>query len=137
MPKNAILPRLSEKSYGLSASGVYVVDIDRRMNKHELARELEKQFKVKVIKVNLSNIPGKAKRSVSRKGRSVKGRDQDIKKAYVTLQEGHSLPFFAAIEEENKKAEETQAQVEKAMQKEQAKEEKTTRKRLPKLKGDK
>ena len=137
MPKIAILPRLSEKSFGLSSRGVYVVDIDRRMNKHELARELEKQFKVKVAKVNLSNIPGKAKRSVSRKGRSVKGRNQDIKKAYVTLHEGHSLPFFAAVEEEAKKAEETQIQVEKAMQKEQAKEEKTTRKRLSKLKGDK
>ena len=128
MPKITLLPRLSEKSYGLSSQRIYVVDIDRRMNKHEIARTIESQFSVKVSKVNLTNITGKAKRSISKSGRRVsRGYDNSIKKAYVTLAEGHTLPFFAVIEEEEKKAEETQAKVEKAIAKEQQKDEKTTK----------
>lgn len=109
-----LLPRLSEKSYGLSNSRVYVIDLDPNVNKLTVKNAVEAQFEVKIVKVNIVKVKGKAKRSVSKNGRRVSsGRDKAVKKAYVTLAEGYSLPFFEAIEEEQKKAEKVQAEVDK------------------------
>lgn len=116
-------PRLSEKTYGLSEHRVYVLEIPAGVNKHGVTRAVEAQFEVKVAKVNITNIPGKAKRIRSLDGRRIKnaeGSRSDIRKAYVTLQEGHSLPFFAAIEEEAEKEQEVQTQVDKAAAKQAA-----------------
>jgi large subunit ribosomal protein L23 len=93
-------PRLSEKSYGLSRSNVYVFDVDGDVNKHSVARAVAAQFDVVVTKVNIANIDGKAARVISKGGRRVsKGHRSDVKKAYVTLAKGNSLPFFDAAEE--------------------------------------
>ncbi len=113
-----ILPRLSEKGYALSQNRVYVVEVALNMNKHSVIRAIESQFDVNVIKVNLLNVKGKAKRSVSQQGRRVAdGRDKSIKKAYVTLAEGQSLPFYQAIEEEEQKAEKVQERIAKEIEK--------------------
>jgi large subunit ribosomal protein L23 len=130
-------PRLSEKTYGLSESRVYVVEVPRNVNKHSVVRAVEAQFEVKVVKVNLTNIPGKAKRVMSITGKRVKnaeGHRATIRKVYVTLAEGHSLPFFAAVEEEEKKEEALQEKVDKAAAKQADKEAKPARRgfRLPK-----
>lgn len=109
-------PRMSEKTYGLSASRVYVVEVPKDTNKHSVARAIEAQFEVKVAKVNIANIRGKAKRIVSISGKRVKnaeGKRNDIKKAYVTLAPDNSLPFFAAVEEEEQKEQATQEKVDK------------------------
>jgi large subunit ribosomal protein L23 len=118
-------PRLSEKTYGLSERRVYVVEIPKDVNKHSVARAVEAQFEVKVTNVNIANVKGKAKRTISISGKRMKnaeGKRSDIKKAYVTLAEGHSLPFFAAIEEEEQKEQATQEKVDKAVAKQTAKE---------------
>ncbi len=136
MSKTLILrPRLSEKTYGLSESRVYVVDVPKSTNKHSVARAVEAQFEVKVEKVNTTVIKGKSKRVMSVTGKrmgNAEGKRTDIKKAYVTLAEGHSLPFFAAIEEEEQKEQKLQAQVDKAADKQAAKAEKKTAKKAPK-----
>lgn len=127
-------PRLSEKTYALSEQRVYVVDVPVNVNKHGVARAVEAQFEVKVAKVNIINVKGKAKRVISLTGKRMKnaeGKRPDTKKAYVTLAEGHSLPFFAAIEEEEQKEQATQEKIEKAVAKQAAKEEKKASK--PKL----
>jgi large subunit ribosomal protein L23 len=133
MSKHLILrPRLSEKTYGLSENRVYVVDVPTNANKHGIARAVEAQFEVKVDKVNITNIKGKAKRVMSITGKrmnNAEGRRAGIKKAYVTLAEGHSLPFFAAVEEEEQKEQKFQDQVDKAAAKQAAKEEKATKSR--------
>lgn len=119
--KSIILrPRLSEKTYGLSEQRVYVVAVPSNVNKHAVARAVEAQFEVKVAKVNILNVAGKAKRTVSITGKRMKnatGKRSDIKKAYITLAEGHSLPFFAAIEEEDAKEKSTQEKIDKAAEK--------------------
>lgn len=99
-------PRLSEKSYGQSqANNTYVLDVPGEATKHTVARAVSLQFEVSVINVNILNLKGKAKRSVSRGGRRVaNGRQSDTKKAYVTLAEGQSLPFFDAAEEAEKES---------------------------------
>ena len=126
-----ISPRLSEKTYSLSSNRVYALNVARAVSKQALKQAVEAQFKVKVLGVNTANIKGKPKRSISNKGRSIaKGRNSDIKKAYITLAEGDSLPFFAAIEEEEKQAEKVQAELSKQQEKEAKKEEKPRRRGL-------
>lgn len=127
-------PRLSEKTYGQSENRVYVMDVPRDVNKLVVAHAVEAQFEVKVTKVNIANIPGKAKRVISLTGKRAKntqGTRSDIRKAYVTLAEGHSLPFFEAIEAEEAKEEAAQAKIDKAVEKQAAK----TAKKAPKVKS--
>lgn len=133
MSKSLILrPRLSEKTYAQSESRVYVVEVPSNINKHDVARAIEAQFEVKVNKVNVTNIKGKAKRTASVTGKrylNSEGKRSDVKKAYVTLAEGNSLPFFAAIEEEEQKEQAAQAQIDKAAAKQADKEAKKSSKR--------
>lgn len=136
MSKTLVLrPHLSEKTYGLSNSRVYVVSVPKAATKHTVARAIEAQFEVKVTKVNLTNIPGKQKRTVSLTGKralNTEGRRSHLRKAYVTLAEGHGLPFFEAIEEEIQQQEATQAKVDKAVEKQTAKQTKQAAKTAPK-----
>lgn len=128
----ALRPRLSEKTYGLSDSRVYVLEIPSDANKHTVARAVEAQFEVKVVKVNVTNIKGKTKRVVNTAGKRMKngeGRRNDVKKAYVTLAKGHSLPFFNAIEEEEQKEQAVQEKVDKAAAKQASKEAKDSKPR--------
>ncbi len=132
MSKSIVLkPRLNEKTYGLASSRVYVFDVDRSVNKHNIARAVETQFEVKVAEVNTANIPGKSKRVVSLTGKrmtNTTGSRSDFKKAYVTLAEGHALPFFDAIEEEEQKEQAAQEKFDKAAAKQAEKDEKSSAK---------
>lgn len=126
-------PHMSEKTYGLSTKRVYVFTVDKDVNKHSVARAVEAQFDVKVTAVNVTNIDGKAKRIISVTGkRSVNstGKRNDIKKAYVTLADGFSLPFFAAVEKAESQEQATQNKVEKAAAKQADKKAKPARRGL-------
>lgn len=99
-------PRMSEKAYGLSQlTNTYVFDVPQGLNKHSVARAVSAQYEVTVEKVNVTNIKGKAKRTVRKNGRAANGKQNDTRKAYVTLKAGDKLPVFAAVEEEQAKAE--------------------------------
>jgi len=126
-------PRLNEKTYALSATGVYVFDVDTSVNKHTVARAVESQFEVTVASVNIVNLKGKKKRTINLTGKrsvNAEGSRNDVKKAYVTLQKGQSLPFFEAVEEEEKKEQKLQEQVDKAAAKKAAKDEKPAKRGL-------
>jgi large subunit ribosomal protein L23 len=105
-----LLPRLSEKTYGQSETlHTYAFVVPGDATKHTVARAVSAQFEVTVTNVNILNVKGKAKRTISRNGRRVaKGMQSDIKKAYVTLAEGQSIAVFGGEEEtevkEDKKA---------------------------------
>lgn len=132
-------PRLSEKTYGLSERRVYVVEVPSGVNKHGVARAMEAQFDVNVVKVNITNISGKAKRVISLTGKrylNAEGKRNDIKKAYVTLAEGHSLPFFAAVEEAEEQEKSVQEKVDKAAAKQAGKEDKKPRRGLRRKKEE-
>ena len=114
-----LLPVLSEKTYTVSEKGVYCVVVDKSINKNGVKRAIESQFEVKVKSVNIINVKGKAKRTISKNGRRIAhGFDNDKRKAYVSLKQGFSLPFFAAIEEEEKQSEKVQAELTKQQEKE-------------------
>ena len=131
MYKSIILkPRLSEKTYGLSQGRVYVFEVPAGTNKHSVASAVAQQFEVKVTGVNIANIAGKAKRTIRKGGRPVNGRTSDVKKAYVTLAEGQSLPLFAAEEEAQEKQQATQEKFDKVAAKQAEKEAKPARRGL-------
>ena len=104
MSKDIVLkPRLSEKAYALSsATNTYIFAVSSEVNKHSVADAVAKQYGVTVTSVRIANIPGKAKRAYRGRGRFAPAQRSDVRKAYVTLKEGDSLPIFAAIEEEVK-----------------------------------
>ncbi len=114
MSKTTVLrPRMSEKTYGLSqTNNVFVFDVPMSINKVQVKEAVETQFEVSVENVRVLIVKGKRKASVRKRTRGVMGKRADIKKAYVTLKEGDSIPVFAAIEEaeaKEKKAEEKAA----------------------------
>jgi len=120
-------PRMSEKTYAMSQTGVYVFDVDTDLNKHEIADTVATTYDVTVESVRTVTVKGKAKR-MYRKRRYENGRRSDVKKAYVTLKEGDQIPIFAAVEEQEEKAEKTQEVVTKAAEKKAKKEAKKEKK---------
>lgn len=118
-------PRMSEKAYALSKErNTYVFVVPSDANKITVAEAIEAQFGVTVVSVNIANVKGKIKRSYKRGGRPIVGHDPDRKKAYVRIKAGDQIPVFAAVEEEEAKAEKTAAAMEKAVAKKAKKESK-------------
>jgi large subunit ribosomal protein L23 len=91
-PRDIIVrPVVSEKSYALSETGVYIFVVPSQANKVEIRRSVEKVFDVKVVKVNTLNRPGKRKRN---RNKPTYGKRPDTKRAFVTLATGQSIPLF-------------------------------------------
>jgi large subunit ribosomal protein L23 len=127
--ETVLKPRMSEKAYGVSQlRNTYVFDVTGDTNKHSVARAIAEQYSVTVTAVRVINVKGKVKRTIRKGGRPSMGRQSDVKKAYVTLKAGDTLPIFAAIEEAEKKEAEVQEKVDKAAAKVEAKEAKETKK---------
>jgi large subunit ribosomal protein L23 len=70
----------------------YVFAVDPRANKIEIARAVEKLFKVKVIGVRTMNMLGKMKRQ----GKTF-GQKPSWKKAVVTLAEGNRIEIYEGV----------------------------------------
>lgn len=123
-----LTPRLSEKSYGLSQTQrTYVFSVPGSANRHSVARAVAGQYEVTVTSVNIANVKGKAKRTVYKRGRSQAGQQANLKKAYVTLKDGDSLPIFDAIQAEEAKQQKTQEKMTEAIEKKTAKDAKPAR----------
>jgi large subunit ribosomal protein L23 len=94
---------MSEKAYGSATDkNTYVFNVPLSTNKIEIKKQVEAQYDVKVVTVNIVRQAGKVKRTVRKGGKSITGKRSDFKKAYVLLAEGQSIPVFAAVEEESK-----------------------------------
>lgn len=121
-----LVPRLSEKAYNLSETrNIYTFDVPVDSNKHTVARAVAAQFEVTVTGVRIVNSAGKSKRSVSQKGKVVKnGRTIALKKAYISLKAGDTLPLFKGIKDAEAKEQATQEKFDKAIEK-QAKKDKS------------
>jgi large subunit ribosomal protein L23 len=116
MDKQILLkPRLSEKAYALSqSSGVYVFVVPKNANKLSVGKAVATQFEVTVESVRIAHLPPKPKRSMYKGGRkSAKGVQPGVKKAYVTLKDGDSIPIFAAEDEEKARTEKLNKQLAK------------------------
>lgn len=85
-------PVITEKSTVLSEDNKVVFKVALDANKKEITEAVEELFKVKVKAVNTIRQKGKVKRF-----RGIKGRRDDVKKAVVTLEEGHSIDVTTGL----------------------------------------
>lgn len=84
---------ITEKStIAKDESNKYIFEVDRRANKIEVAKALEKIFKVKVLDVHVMNVKGKKKRV----GR-ILGEKRSWKKAVVTLAPGSRIEIHEGV----------------------------------------
>jgi len=67
-------------------------EVDKRANRVEIARAIEKIFSVRVAKTRTIQVKGKTKR----RGR-ILGKRKDWKKAIVTLMPGERIDFFDGV----------------------------------------
>ena len=65
----------------------YTVIADRRANKVQIRNAVQELFKVKVLRVNTMNVPGKLRRQHTKHA----GQTSEWKKAVVTLKEGDKI----------------------------------------------
>ncbi len=85
-------PIITEKSTQLSEHNQLVFAVRKDASKPEIKAAVEAIFKVKVEAVNTLVLKGKTKRFRGRPGRR-----SDVKKAIVTLAEGHSIDVTTGI----------------------------------------
>lgn len=83
---------ITEKSTAAKDENKYVFEVDRRANKIEVTKAVEKLFKVKVIDVHVMNVTGKKKRI----GR-ILGEKRSWKKAVVTLAPGSRIEIYEGV----------------------------------------
>ena len=87
-----ISPVVTEKSTNLSEQNKIVFKVSNKLNKIILKKNIEKIFKVNVIKVNIVN---KQPRKKIAKGKKVK--IQGYKKAIITLKKGQNIDLTTGI----------------------------------------
>ena len=87
-----ISPLVTEKSTNLSEQNKIVFKVPDRANKDNLKKNIEKIFKVNVIKINIIN---KKNRTKFTRGRKVK--ISGFKKAIITSKKGQSIDLTSGI----------------------------------------
>jgi large subunit ribosomal protein L23 len=85
-------PVITEKSTRLGEHNQVVFRVRKDATKPEIKAAVEALFSVKVTAVNTLNQKGKVKRFRGRPGKR-----SDVKKAIVTLAEGHSIDVTTGI----------------------------------------
>jgi len=90
-----LTPHISEKAYRLSeAENTYIFKAPISANRNQIKDAVEELYDVSVAKIRTTIIKGKVKSTPLRGRYPISGRRSDVKKAYVTLVAGDSLPLF-------------------------------------------
>ncbi|WP_242923655.1 50S ribosomal protein L23 [Pontibacter liquoris] len=89
-------PLVTEKYAAMNEVGKYTFEVDRKANKVEIKKAVEKLYGVTVQKVATMRTNGKVKTKYTKSG-AVSGRTTPIKKAIVTLKEGDVIDFYSGI----------------------------------------
>lgn len=85
-------PVISEKSTLASEYNQIMFDVRKEASKPQIKQAVEQLFSVKVKAVN--TLVRKGKKKVFR---GVRGRQSDVKKAVVTLEDGHSIDVTTGL----------------------------------------
>ena len=85
-------PIIPEKATMVSENGAVVFEVAMDSNKPEIKQAVEALFGVKVKAVNTTITKGKTKRF-----RGQPGKRRDVKKAYVTLEEGNTIDVTTGL----------------------------------------
>lgn len=92
-----VKPILTEKMNSLGEKlNRYGFIVDRRANKIEIKKAVEAMYNVIVTDVNTINYMGKAKSRYTKAG-LLTGRDNNFKKAIITLKSGDTIDFYSNI----------------------------------------
>lgn len=89
-------PIVTEKITALQERRQYSFEVTLAANKIEIAKAVEKKFKVTVVSVRTLTVKGKRKTQLTRRGR-FEGRTNTWKKAIVTLKEGDKIDYFENV----------------------------------------
>ena len=87
-----ISPTITEKATSLSEFNKIVFKVHKGANKNSIKKNIEKIFKVNVVKINTINLKGKTKMV-----RNKKAYKSGYKKAIVTLKKGQSIDLATGI----------------------------------------
>lgn len=82
-----VRPLLSEKGTHFAASGKYVFIVNRKANKPEIKKSIQKIYNVHVEDVKIINLPSKKRRYGMTSGET-----SAFKKAIVVLRSGEKIP---------------------------------------------
>ena len=85
-------PHMTEKAAFAAENNQYVFKVAQDATKPEIKKAVEALFGVKVKAVNTTITKGKVKRF-----RGQMGRRKDVKKAYVTLEEGNTIDVSTGL----------------------------------------
>ena len=85
-------PIITEKTTMASENGAVVFEVAIDSNKPRIKEAVESLFDVKVKAVNTTITKGKSKRF-----RGMLGKRRDVKKAYVTLEEGNTIDVTTGL----------------------------------------
>ena len=87
-----VSPVITEKATIASDSNQFVFKVRREATKPQIKAAIEKLFDVKVMAVNTLVRKGKSKVF-----RGMRGKQQDVKKAVVTLADGHRIDITSGV----------------------------------------
>jgi large subunit ribosomal protein L23 len=87
-----ISPNITEKSTALSEFNKVVFKVHKGASKNSIKKNIEKIFKVNVIKINTINLKGKTK--IVRNKKTFKS---GFKKAIITLKKGQSIDLATGV----------------------------------------
>ena len=91
-----IKPILTEKATSSNEIGKFSFIVNRKANKIQVKKAVEKTYKVNVISVNTINVLGKSISKFTKTG-IVNGRKPSYKKAIVQLKEGEFIDFYSQV----------------------------------------
>jgi len=96
--KMAILikPILTEKATTYNDKGKFSFIVEKKANKVQVKKAVEKTYDVNVVSVNTINVLGKSVSKYTKTG-IVTGRKPSYKKAIVQLKEGEFIDFYSQI----------------------------------------
>lgn len=89
-------PIITEKAMKLGEKNQYVFEVDRKANKIEIKKFIEKLFEVDVKSIRTVITKGKVKSRFTRKGIQ-RGTTATKKKAYITVKEGQTIDLVSSV----------------------------------------
>lgn len=99
-----IIPIPSEKAYASSLGNTYIFKVPTDANKQQIITAVETQYGVSVKDVRTLIQNGKTiTMSRGKRARPGKTKRSDVKKAYVSLNEGSSIKLFDEAKDEKEK----------------------------------
>ena len=91
-----IKPILTEKATSTNEVGKFSFIVNKKANKVQVKKAIEKTYNVNVLSVNTINVLGKSISKFTKTG-IVSGRKPSYKKAIVQLKEGEFIDFYSQI----------------------------------------